>query len=468
MSRNVVGSAKLRRLVSFVVLLLSLGWTSLSTAQTPKAKPVTQPSSSLTQLIPAEKLAVYLEFQGFAARDQAWRRSALYKILNQTTLGELFEDLATQAFQAISRVGDEARPAIKISFSLLNKVLRQGFVLAMNIVSEEEFHTLFAIRGEARTGIREDLDGLFEASYRDDGGVKTIQKSGRTIKVGGKPRDGQVCWDEKGDYVFCRIKSLDYYLKAIDAKVPSAKDHPLRTDLAKSSTAFEPLVIGFFDLTAMPPVPKSAADLGLAGLKRIDLRVGFQADALMSVVRVVAPAPRKGLLALVDQPTFDLATLPPLPSGITGFSVLSVDMPRTYDRIITLVKSAGPEQASKVDAWEKSSRSALGFDLRKDLLASLGPKLASYSRPSSGRAVQPYPLLEAEITAQVRDQAAVGKVVGLLTDTLNRRISAPPPDPNASRFPAESLPRFRTFEGLRPAYTLVMNQRVLVGPFADL
>ena len=66
--------------------------------------------------------------------------------------------------------------------------------------------------------------------------------------------------------------------------------------------------------------------LGFDGLKRIDLRWGFQDNALMSVVRVVAPSPRRGALALLDQPTFGIGSLPPLPSNLTGFTVLSADL----------------------------------------------------------------------------------------------------------------------------------------------
>ena len=46
------------------------------------------------------------------------------------------------------------------------------------------------------------------------------------------------------------------------------------------------------------------------GLKRIELRWGFQDDALVTRLRVVAPVPRRGLAALLDQPTFNIKPFP--------------------------------------------------------------------------------------------------------------------------------------------------------------
>ena len=53
---------------------------------------------------------------------------------------------------------------------------------------------------------------------------------------------------------------------------------------------------------------------------------------MRTVIRAIAPAPRRGVLALLDQPTFDAQSLPPIPAGVHGFIVLSLDVPKTYDR----------------------------------------------------------------------------------------------------------------------------------------
>src|SRR5262249_41101213 len=154
----------------------------------------------------------------------------------------------------------------------------------------------------------------------------SIAKARRAIHSLGK--DG-VWWLEKGDLILTGKDKADEVLAVLERNQRSALDHPQRTELAKTGNGFERAAIGFLDIAALPPLPPEAAQLGLGGLKRIELQWGFQDDALLSVLRVVAPQPRRGALALLDQPNFGISSLPTLPSGLTGFTALSVDLAKT-------------------------------------------------------------------------------------------------------------------------------------------
>ena len=131
---------------------------------------------------------------------------------------------------------------------------------------------------------------------------------------------------------------------------------------------------------------------------------------------MVAPKPRRGLLALLDQPTFDIRSLPPLPRGLTGFTVLSIDPLKTYDQILALVRTSNPQAADQVPAFEAAVRQQLGVDLRRDLLAHLGPKLSFYSQPPAPEvAGNPAAAMMAAytgltISAQVRGAVALRRV----------------------------------------------------------
>lgn len=438
----------------------------MSSAQAP-APAVNQGEDSLARFVPAEKLALYIEFQGLDAHAQAWRRSAAYKLLNETTLGTLFEEIAKQGIDAVVKRGGVDKAKVTEGVALFETIGRRGFMVSANAVDERQWHGLLVIRGGEGPDLFKTIDRMIVDSNMAKEGAKTITREGRSIKVVGDAEDGVAYWSEKGDMVLCAAGGIAKYLAAIDGKVPSAKDHPLRAELAKADSGFEPVAFGFADLSVTPPLPKPALDLGLGALKRFEFRWGFQDDALMSVVRIVAPGPREGIPALIDQPTFDMSTLPPLPSGLTGYTVFSVDLPKTYDRMVTLLKAEGPGQASKVEAWEKSVRDVLGFDLRKDLLSHLGPKVAFYFRPTGGVAFGPtIPFLNSEITAQVKDQMAVGKALDRVIDVLNLQLKAPAQAPG--RPAAATTPRFRKVDGPRPAYSFLMPPGALLGPLASL
>ena len=247
-------------------------------------------------------------------------------------------------------------------------------------------------------------------------------------------------WAEKGDAVVCDLASVDAVLETIDGRRANAEK--LRPGpLASSSAGYETLGLAFLDLTKLGPLPPDAVKMGLDRLKRVELRLGISGDALMSVIRFVAPSPRKGVLALFDQPTFDLGSLPPLPPGLTGFTALSVDAGETYDKVIALVKQSDPAGgAARVEQTEQSLKAALGIDLRRDLLPYLGPKFVVYNPAvAAPNAPQPEGLaafMGLTIGAQVRDPQAAARGVEAMMRALGDRLN-----PGASGLRRQDAPR---------------------------
>ena len=64
----------------------------------------------------------------------------------------------------------------------------------------------------------------------------------------------------------------------------------------KAEQGLELASYAFLDFSALPALPPEARRQGFDGIKHIELQWGFQGDALMTVVRCIAPAPRRELL----------------------------------------------------------------------------------------------------------------------------------------------------------------------------
>ena len=142
----------------------------------------------------------------------------------------------------------------------------------------------------------------------------------------------------------------------------------------------EPAAYGFVDLAALPPLPPDAAKAGLDGLKRIELQWGFQDDALVTLVRAVAPAPRRGCSRFsISLPSISSRFLPS-PPGQSAFGVFSIDLGKAYDQIYRPEQESNPQNAAGIDAAENAFRQQFGLDLRSDLMKHLGPKIAIYSQ----------------------------------------------------------------------------------------
>ena len=156
-----------RHLVLGVLLILaaSPGWARGQAADDPAAKAGTVP---LARYVPREGLAVYVEFDGLDAHDAAWKASAAYKVLNETKLGALFEDVFTQlvvASQAPVQPGD--------LIGAFKMVARQGFAVGVWGKDPGDLYTVTVIRGGARPEVRR----LFEMMAR----------LGRPVPADGKP-----------------------------------------------------------------------------------------------------------------------------------------------------------------------------------------------------------------------------------------------------------------------------------------
>ena len=109
------------------------------------------------------------------------------------------------------------------------------------------------------------------------------------------------------------------------------------------------------------------------GVQRIELRWGFSERALATEIRVQAPQPRRGLLALLDQPTFGIDSLPPVPADSSSFVVLSIDAAKAFNQVEELFRPEPGADVSNV-AGPRFARSD------KELLAQLGPKIAFFAQ----------------------------------------------------------------------------------------
>ena len=143
---------------------------------------------------------------------------------------------------------------------------------------------------------------------------------------------------------------------------------------------FEPVGLAYFDMAALPALPPEAVGLGLDRIERFDYRWGFQGDALVSVVGAAIPAPRKGIPALFDQPTFDAAHLPPLPVGVTGFTVVSVEEPRLAPILReSLGAMAGTRLSDDPGRIDDALKEIFGVSPHDEFFAYLGTRFTLYN-----------------------------------------------------------------------------------------
>ncbi len=381
----------------FLALAAWLLASPASQAQTPTvrakaAAPAAPDTSPLARFVPKENLVVYLEFAGLDAHEAAWKNTSSYKMLTETTLGEMLGAVSEQLLDKVMNFIPGHRLSGSEIVSLIKHSARSGWVVALNADSKagSGFRGTFVLRGGANKENRP-LTSRLMGWVMGSAKPKVEKKEGRNLVVvpaagAATPAAGAggwAWWAEKNDLVvgFMDPSSADSIIATLDGKTPSAVEHAVIKELAQPEGKLEPVCFGFAE-----PAPAAGGSTGSStflhslksewGADRVDLRWGFEGDALVSVVRLVAAKPRKGALAVFDGATFNKTSLLPLPEQIDSFIETSVSL----RHLVESIKQMAPSSAVKdqIDEIAESIRGAGAIDLEKDLLAHLGPKMVAY------------------------------------------------------------------------------------------
>jgi hypothetical protein len=378
-------------LVGLALQTVAPAQTAPTAAQKPTAKaakPAETPgpvdTSPLGRYVARENLILYMEFAGLDAHADAWKKTAAYRMLTSTPLGAMLEEVGGQVLDRIL----ESAPNRKLSgaelVTILEQMARRGWVLALNgdAKAARQLRGTLVLRGAA---VKENkpLFGRLVGSFMDaEAKPKIERKGGRVLVVvppgAGEPADaGWVWWPEKDDLVIGLFQGAETAIPSVlDGKIPNAVEHPLVAGLKKSEGGFTPVMTAFVDPAGCPAgssnvlVQQIARLDSQANVKRLDYRWGFEDDALMSVTRLTAPSPRKGVLAAFQKPAADPKSILPVPDGVEYFASLSLK----GDRLAELFSDSlgGVPVKTQIDGFIENLRSRSRVDLQKDLLRRLG------------------------------------------------------------------------------------------------
>ena len=442
--------------------LLAIGLVALTGGATRGAD-----GPSPASYIPRESLVTYIEFAGLDAQQAAWKGTAAYGLLNKTTCGAMLKDVVAQTIDGMLTDSPAGKPSGAEVVGFVEEFARSGFVLGVNgKLGSDDLSALLVIPHAPASAWTKALALM----GRGAGKVERIgREDGRKVSVAHlDPKQDLAWWFEGKDLLISlgkTDKAVDPVVETILGKRPNAVDLPLRKELWKTADGFTPALISFVDLASLPPTPPN---LGQAGLKRVDSRWGFQGEALMNRMRIVAPKPRKGVLALMDGPSFAPGGTLPVAADAAEFTVFSTDLLKLHDQISALAKEMNPALVPQIDGMTKAIEGMTGLKLREEILGLVGPRIAIYSTSDKvSIPISPYQILaqwflhlpKLTIVAEIKDRAAFGKSLDALMTVANRRIQA-----EMTNQGKEGTVAFRPLKGGEAGYELDVPFDVLPLP----
>jgi hypothetical protein len=385
------------RRVPFALVLLLLAGTARA-QEAPEA------------LLPAAT-QVYFRWDGVEAHRAAYDKTAVAKMMKgdtgaffaggfgdvQKTLSAL---LTAQAILAgtppeqLQKLQNDAAEAVKV-LDLLGK---HGAVAGFELRSLDPPQMQLTVIVPDAGAKPEPLFGalrLLTTLARAD--VKTKKVDGRTV-YGVSLDPVHAAWWVEGKHVVLTAgtDTPDEAVKRVMDKAQARLTGNPLFKKVRDFKEFETGTRGFVDVAALmklartrgKDVEKLLTDLGLDGLRGVTFVSGYDGPADRSVVEIDMPGPRKGLLALAAGKPFTLADVPPIPDDAAGWSMTNFDAAALYDLAVPtlerVLKMLSPEDAPNVADALKMIDDALGVSLRKDLLAALGDRFATYTSPAEG------------------------------------------------------------------------------------
>ena len=138
---------------------------ALAADEPAKGKPNTADFRA-ARLIPAEKIAGYVEYQGVEDHAAAWRETTAFDILNKTPVGALIDDLSAQTIEHLIKksIGKNETPSAvaKQLVAFRSFVARRGFAFAWRDDDDNDPGFKFLVlRDAARADVRESCERTF-------------------------------------------------------------------------------------------------------------------------------------------------------------------------------------------------------------------------------------------------------------------------------------------------------------------
>jgi hypothetical protein len=384
------------------IVLLVLALPSLGRAEEAREAP--------EHLLPVQT-QIYFRWDGIDAHRASYEKTALGKMMQGETgrfvtgsLTYLKENLGPMLTVSRLLSGDSPEKLQKLqadateATKILEVLGKRGLIVGVELRGKEapDFQaTLIVPNGADQTGPLFAILRLIASA--DKAGVKQVKVGDRSVSHFTMEMVHLAWWVEgKHAVVTFGTDKPESLVQRLTGEGPRLADNALFKKI-NGFKGFETAARGFVDATSLAKaargrnkdIAKVIDELGLDNLQSIVAYSGFDGLVDRSLIEWhLGTGPRKGLFRVAGGQPFGIGALPPVPPDAISFSVSNLDLAALYDVAVPAVENIlaifEPGEKAKVREFLKQADSALGIDIRKDLIGSLGGRFAHYTSPGEG------------------------------------------------------------------------------------
>jgi len=372
------------------------------------AAAVSQPetrSASPATIVPKDSV-LFVQFDGINAHMPAIKETAKWKAFDESGLrARVFDILEMLASAGSPDAGPLARTALDtlhqhgMSLGIATTAADQP--LAISPYGVIVFHGAADLQHELLSLVSK-LDGSFRRS------ITLRTTAGRRISVAVPPQGPlpglEVAMWAEGEHlvIAAGVDASDRVITQLDNDRPNVTENTLWQSI-RSQDKYTVSQLGWLDMTTLvtsleslplPPLPNGQQMdlqeildvLGLSNLEAITMSSGHNGSASWDRIEMIAPEPRTGLLALMNQRNLTLSELPPLPPTSDGFFATTFDIPEAVDTVLETTRNVlalvDSNTLNQLDKGVGQFTQMLGPP-RDVLSAGLGDVFCAYSEPGS-------------------------------------------------------------------------------------
>ncbi|MBW3540769.1 MAG: DUF1559 domain-containing protein [Planctomycetes bacterium] len=338
---------------------------------------------------------LYVGWDGLDAHREAWEQTAAYDALYKSGLMDVLGKAITGFLDQAGERGDFPGDLV---VALYKMALNKGVSLAVDVRPRPQGPpaplAVLVLHGASELSVT--LGRYITRAAGDDLKFIVGNVQGRSVTYAQLPQTPgyQVGWWTDGEHlvVVAGADAVNTVLAISGGERPNITTSQLWKTHRGGEADFEVASVAWLDFARVRdlveniPLPGGGRNdanaeqvtvgqlieaLGVDGLETAVVRSGYKDRALWSETLVKTKGLRRGLLALVDQPTMTLDDLPPLPAETSGFAACSVEWPQVYDTLVATLKEVarlgGPDAEEAVDG-----ALFVGAVLKAELLEPLG------------------------------------------------------------------------------------------------
>ena len=370
------------RLVSYIAALL----VTFILTKSLHAGPIEAKEAPLADRVPGNSI-IYFGWHGTNGLGPAYEQSRLKAVIDATDCNQFFDPFLPQAIERIEKEDKDAANAIRTVLRIGKPMWKHPsafFFRGIDWHGENEEPTphlaLLCQAGDDAADLEKELTEAVDGGMKQSPvqvPVKVVRMGDIVaIVVGGQenmfPKPGSKSL--AGDAEF---KSAMSQVNKDPVSVGYVNFHHLRT-LVDNAVEKQ----GDADAKKMWPKVRDAS--GLEGLASAVWACGFDGKDWLDEAFVSAPAPRKGLLRLMDDKPVTEEAIELIPKTATLAGVARCDAAQCLDVFRSFVGDVDNDARDAVDAVLKQASEAAGVNLEEDLLKGLGDQWVYYIDPHTG------------------------------------------------------------------------------------